>query len=178
MSTAATFEGFDTDPGPPSPFAMENPFEAAPAAPLRIPEAPRESVKPNYRAESADLIQKIAQARTAYAASLIENMASYIAGGISRATGIVWMSFKSILSQAVMMALFKFAIEACAMMIKTLVEKMTGMKLQPPNIDTHGVSYNLSQINGTAPAQSTQTNTSRPGYDNPFSSPFNGGPAW
>jgi hypothetical protein len=84
-----------------------------------------------------------------------------------------------IIGQAIKVAIFKFGIELCAMAIKSLVETMTNMSLQPPSIDTKGVFYNFGS-GATSTASTTSSNSYRggnyghhqPTLDNPFGNPF------
>lgn len=89
-------------------------------------------------------------------------------------------SVGQVLKQAFKMAVFKFALEACALCIKSLVEAMTGMNLQPPNIDTKGVYYNFNgQQQQQPPAAQPSSGPSGSGrYENPFQSPFPGSSVW
>ena len=107
----------------------------------------------------------------------ISHAAFCAASAVQKAIEIIWESTKTIVTQAVKMAMFKFAIEACAMGIKSLVELMTGMNLTPPHIDTKGVHYNF----GTGGTGSTPVGSSpgvQPSYGNPFGSPYGGSPSW
>ena len=109
----------------------------------------------------------------------ITEVASYLSGFVSAAIGVIWTTSKQIVKQALQMAMFKFAIEACAMGIKTLVELMAGMSLTPPNIDTKGVFYNIgSTTNQSVSSPTQQTFGPTPSYGNPFGSPFAGSTAW
>jgi len=81
-----------------------------------------------------------------------------------------------IITKAIKVAIFKFGIELCAMSIKSLVETMIGMSLQPPSIDTKGVFYNAGTP-GTTQNNHTSSGYNRNGYsqptlDNPFGNPF------
>lgn len=82
----------------------------------------------------------------------------------------VMRALAQIARQAVKMAAFKFAIEMCAMAIKSMVESMLKMSLTPPNIDTKGVFYNITGANTTTAPMQAPSSGSR--YDNPFSNPF------
>lgn len=73
--------------------------------------------------------------------------------------------------QALKMAIFKFAMEFCAMAIKALVETVAGLGFKPSTIDTQGIFYNIAN-NNSSPAQQTPMAPPRPStYDNPFGSP-------
>lgn len=83
-----------------------------------------------------------------------------------------------IVTQAIKMAVFKFGIEMCAMGIKSLVETMSGLKLQPPNIDTRGVYYNFNTPQVNQP-NTNHNNVYNSGYNNnrsTFSDPFANNP--
>lgn len=111
-----------------------------------------------------------------------EEVGHYLLDFASGVVKTVLESVKVIFTQAVKMALFKFAIETCAMGIKTLVETMSGMNLTPPNIDTKGVYYNFSSSAAgasvaNASSQSQTNSYNNRGYENPFSNPF-GSASW
>lgn len=131
--------------------------------------------------------EKIDTAREAIARRILATSASIerkarnqaveeLARFFSSVAAEVWSSLVLMAKQAVKMAAFKFAIELCAMSIKSLVEAMLGMKLTPPNIDTKGVYYNFN--NTSSQTTQPQQSVSRPLYDNPFGSPFSVPTGW
>lgn len=73
-----------------------------------------------------------------------------------------------IIGQAIKMAVFKFALEFCAMAIKTLVETVSSMGLKPSAIDTNGVFYNIGTSASVPPPQAAPMSPPRGVYDSPF----------
>lgn len=131
------------------------------------------------KGEEVSLVQEIANIRRTLevggAVKAVTRAASNYLAEIGKA---VVTAVKTIVVQAVKMALFKFAIESCALGIKTLVEMMVGMKLTPPNIDTRGVFYNMSGVTSSGGTSSQPPPPiPPPRYDNPFASPFSAS-AW
>jgi hypothetical protein len=75
----------------------------------------------------------------------------------------------NLIVQAIRIAVFKFALEFCAMAIKTLVEAIQGKGLTPSKIDTAGVFYNIGNA-ASQPGAPAASAPSRPlSYEDPFS---------
>lgn len=115
-------------------------------------------------------------ARAGAAAAAFESALSGTAGFIAELVKKALSVVCDLVKKAVKMAVFKFAIEFCALGIKTLVESMLKMELTPPNIDTAGVYYNFQRGSSGPPPSQNQGN--RSSYDNPFSSPFSAANGW
>jgi len=127
------------------------------------------------RTDTISLLQELALVRCGERIGERVASATKVVASIFVETGkALFVAVKEIIKQAVKMAMFKFAIEACAMGIKSLVDMMVGMKVTPPNIDTKGVFYNFgtgtSDIPRTSGPLNGAPNQSR--YDNPFGNPF------
>lgn len=155
-----------------------NPFESVAAAspePQIIPEAPREPQRTSRKSNSELLTEALLNRRAEKVAILAAGIASHVSRAARRVLGDFWETFKGIVSQAVKMALFKFAIESCAMLIRTLLQTMLNMKMPLPSLDTKEIMYNMG-TNGSSGPTNTQTTSG-----NPFanSSPFShSAPAW
>jgi hypothetical protein len=115
-------------------------------------------------------VNKISTLNSSSMASAARAVSSAVRAAISMAVE----TLSAIIKNSLKMAVFKFAIEMCAMGIKSLVEAMLGMSMTPPNIDTQGVFYNIKNA-GVSPV--TSQPSSQPRYDNPFGNPF-GSPSW
>ena len=123
--------------------------------------------------------------KRAEASAVVSHIASVVSGTANVVVSVVAdiaESIIKIIKSAVKMAVFKFAIELCAMGIKNLVEAMVGMSMTPPNIDTQGVFYNL-QGNGSSSVISPVTSVpNRPthssSFGNPFGNPFQTANGW
>lgn len=121
--------------------------------------------------EASDFLEEALQKiQTDKIKDTVVSVANHLVGFVGEIVSTVWDAAKVIVKQAVKMAMFKFAIETCAMGIKSLIEMMLGMNLTPPNIDTKGVFYNLAGASSTAGATTPQTAASAPRYENPFGS--------
>lgn len=110
--------------------------------------------------------------------SLVSNISKIVKSVVSA----VFKTVVSTVKQSFSMAIFKFAIEFCALSIKNLVESMISKNINPPNIDTTGVFYNLKNPTTGTTNQQTYQNTNisntRSSYDNPFGSPFSMPAGW
>ena len=159
-----------------SPFGDFNPFGTGGDFGSEAVKPKKEYVFQNR--EEDDLLQQLAAVRPS---PVIATAASVVVDKVVTAGQALMKAIFDIIKQAFSMAIFKFAIETCAMGIRTLVEMMSNMKLTPPNIDTKGVYYNTgtgtSNVSGGVQNSSTYTNQSQPRYDNPFSNPF-GSASW
>ena len=144
---------------------LDNPFQDAVSfdkvEPVRVLNPVLEGLSPG------DILMK---ELAAAGANRVGNMARTLLDGVGDFISGIARTAINLVTQAVKMAVFKFAIEFCAMAIKNMVETMTKMSLSPPNIDTKGVFYNFGTA-GTAPPASP-INQNIPRYDNPFGDPF------
>lgn len=141
-----------------------------------ISSVPEQDTSKKRLSPAEDMFNFITQQEAAKAAAKTAETTKLVVNTITEMVGEVVEAVIGIVKQAVKMAAFKFAIEMCAMGIKSLVEAMLSLSLTPPNIDTKGVFYNVGVAGGSTPAQPAQMN--QPRYDNPFGSPFGASPGW